>query len=131
MTAWSGLALAAVCVAFLLGWLVAAWRALKREGVLQARCSGLEAERRAAEERARSVDQMSEELQQAFKALSGDALRSNIDEFLRLASLKMEKFQESARGDLDQRQKAIADLVGPVRESLDKVLGNVQELEKS
>ena len=131
MNAWSGLALAAVCLAFSLGWLVAAWRALRREGALQARCSALEAERRAAEERAKSLDQMTEQLQQAFKALSGDALRSNIDEFLRLASLKMERFQESARGDLDQRQKAIADLVGPVRESLDKVLGNVQELEKS
>jgi DNA recombination protein RmuC len=132
------LALGVGSVAFCLGWLFAASRAARREAGLQdllrtesARSAGLEAERRAADEKARSLDQMTAQLQEAFKSLSGDALRSNIDEFLRIASLKMEKQQESARGDLDQRHKAIADLVGPVRESLDKVLGNVQDLEKS
>ena len=100
-----------------------------------ARCAGfeaaLQAERRAAEEKAKSIEEVNARLQEAFKSLSVDALRTNRDEFLRVAQLSMEKFQEAARGDLDQRQKAIAELVAPVRESLDKVDGKVQELEKS
>jgi DNA recombination protein RmuC len=132
MTAvWFAVSLAVGCLAFCLGWVLAASRAGRREAALQARCAGLEAERRAAEDRTKSSEEMGTRLQEAFKSLSVDALRSNMDEFLRLAKLSMEKFQESARGDLDLRQKAIADLVAPVRESLDKVDGKVQELEKS
>src|SRR6266849_111759 len=131
------LALGVGCVAFCLGWLLALSRAGRGEAGLQdalrtesARCAGfeavLQAERRAAEEKAKSSDEMNARLQDAFKSLSVDALRSNRDEFLRVAQLSMEKFQEAARGDLDQRQKAIADLVVPVRESLDKVDGKVR-----
>ena len=136
------LALAVGGVAFCLGWLLAVSRAGRRETGLHdalrtesARCAGfeaaLQAERRAAEEKAKSIEEVNARLQEAFKSLSVDALRTNRDEFLRVAQLSMEKFQEAARGDLDQRQKAIAELVAPVRESLDKVDGKVQELEKS
>ena len=136
------LALAVGGVAFCLGWLLALSRAGRRETGLHdalrtesARCAGFEAalqtERRAAEEKAKSIEEVKARLQEAFKSLSVDALRANRDEFLRVAQLSMEKFQEAARGDLDQRQKAIAELVAPVRESLDKVDGKVQELEKS
>jgi len=136
------LALAVGGVAFCLGWLLALSRAGRRETGLHdalrtesARCAGfeaaLQAERRAAEEKAKSIEEVNARLQEAFKSLSVDALRTNRDEFLRVAQLSMEKFQEAARGDLDQRQKAIAELVAPVRESLDKVDGKVQELEKS
>src|SRR5438132_5597720 len=99
------------------------------------RASGLEAqlqaERRAAEEKAKTFEEMSTRAQETFKLLSVDALRANMDEFLRVANLSLQQLRESASVDLDQRQKAIADLVAPVRESLDKVVGNVQELEKS
>src|SRR5438270_8112331 len=136
------LALAVGGVAFCLGWLLAVSRAGRRETGLHdalrtesARCAGFEAalqtERRAAEEKAKSIAEVNARLQEAFKSPSVDALRTNRDEFLRVAQLSMEKFQGAARGDLDQRQKAIADLVTPVRESLDKVDGKVQELEKS
>ena len=132
------LALGLGCAALCVSWALASSAARRREAALQdalrsesARCARLEAERSAAEERTKSFDEMNSRLQEAFKSLSVDALRSNMDEFLRLANLSMEKFKESARGDLDQRHKAISDLVAPVRESLDKVVGNVQELEKS
>ena len=41
--------------------------------------------------------------------------------FLDLAKATLERTQESAQGDLRLRQQAIADMIGPVRESLDKV----------
>ncbi|MFL5311080.1 MAG: DNA recombination protein RmuC [Myxococcales bacterium] len=92
--------------------------------------ASLEAERRAGEERARVFEENRARLLESFQALSGEALRSNSEAFLREARLSMEKFQEAARGDLDQRHKAVAELVQPVREKLERFEGNIQQLEK-
>jgi DNA recombination protein RmuC len=135
-------ALCSTCIAFFAGWLLARRGRDARETDLQetlraesARAAALEAqllaERRAADEKAKTFEEMSSRAQDAFKSLSVDALRANMDEFLRVASLSMQQLREGASADLERRQKAIADLVTPVRESLDKVVGNVQELEKS
>ena len=51
--------------------------------------------------------------------------------FLELAKATLEKFQESAKGDLEKRQQAILELVKPVKESLDKVDSKIGELEKA
>ncbi len=90
----------------------------------------LEEERRGAAEKLALLDEAQVKLLDTFKALSSDALRSNNQQFLQLARAALEKFQEGARGDLDQRQKAIDQLVKPLRESLDKVDGRIHELER-
>jgi DNA recombination protein RmuC len=71
------------------------------------------------------------ETETAFKALSSDALARNNQAFLDLAKATLSQTQEAARGDLEKRQQAIADMVTPVRASLDKVDGKIQELEKA
>ena len=48
---------------------------------------------------------------------------------MELAKTQLEKFQESARGDLEKRQTAIDELVKPVKESLGKVDAKLQEIE--
>lgn len=58
------------------------------------------------------------DLREAFKALSADALKQTQPEFLRLANETLGKFAESAKGDLSQRQEAIATLVKPLEEQL-------------
>ncbi len=90
----------------------------------------LEGERRAAQERISSFNRATEELAEKFKALSRDALRDNNQSFLQLAHTTLEKFQEGARGDLEYRQKAIDQLVQPLKESLEKVDGKIGALEK-
>jgi DNA recombination protein RmuC len=67
----------------------------------------------------------------AFKALSADALARNNRAFLDLARATLAETQEAARGDLDLRRQAIAEMVAPVRTSLDKVDARIQELEKA
>jgi len=66
-----------------------------------------------------------------FRALSADALRTNNEEFLQLATTKLEGFQREAQGDLEQRRKAVEQLVAPLKESLAKVDQQVQSLEVS
>jgi len=90
-----------------------------------------EAEKCAMEEKLALLEQARENLSDAFKALSSEALKSNNRSFLDLAKATLEKFQETAHGDLARRQQAIGELVKPVRESLDKVGTSIQELEKA
>lgn len=91
----------------------------------------LEGERRAAEERSESFKQAAGELSEKFKALSRDALKDNNQSFLELARVTLEKFQTSAKGDLELRQRAIDQLVKPLQESLQRVDGKIGELEKN
>ena len=97
-----------------------------REAALLAR---LEAERESAGEKLAVLDNARQQLSDAFKALSADALMNNNQAFLDLARATLDKTQEAARGDLEKRQQAIDQVVRPVRESLDKVDARLQELE--
>ncbi|WP_205617524.1 DNA recombination protein RmuC [Pelomicrobium methylotrophicum] len=88
-------------------------------------------ERKAAEEKLALLDEAQRKLSDAFKALCAEALQSNNQSFLDLAKATLEKFQESAKSDLEARQKAVDELVRPLRESLEKVDGKLGELEKA
>ena len=89
----------------------------------------LEDERKTSEEKLALVNDAKQNLSEAFKALSADALKSNNQAFLELAKTNLEKFQEGAKIDLTVRQKAIDDLVKPLKDSLEKVAGNITALE--
>jgi len=58
-------------------------------------------------------------LKDTFKVLSSDALKSNNEQFMGLASNELEK-----------RQTAIDHIVKPLRESLEKLDGKIHEIEK-
>jgi DNA recombination protein RmuC len=66
-----------------------------------------------------------------FKALSADALARNNEAFLSLAKSSLAQTQEAARGDLERRQQSIAEVVAPVRTSLERMDRTIQELERS
>jgi len=91
----------------------------------------LHEERKQAREKLEMIDDAQRKLTESFKALSAEALKSNNQSFLELARTSLEKYQESAKGDLDKRQQAITELVKPVKESLDKVDNKIQEIEKA
>jgi len=91
----------------------------------------LAAERRASSEKLSLLKDAEEKLREAFSALSSDALRRNNQSFLDLAKASLTEFQQTARMDLDGRHKAIEDLVQPLKESLTKVDGKLQEVERN
>ena len=91
----------------------------------------LAAERRTASDKLTLLKDAEGKLREAFAALSSDALRQNNQSFLDLAKTSLAEFQKTARMDLDGRQKAIEDLVQPLKESLTKVDGKLQEVEKN
>ena len=90
-----------------------------------------ETQAKVAEEKLAAVAEANERLKETFKALSAEALKSNNRAFLDLAKATLEKFQQSARSELESRQKAIDELVRPLRESLGRMDKSLHEIEKS
>ena len=90
----------------------------------------LAAERRAVQAREESFRQAAEELSGRFAELSQKALNANNQSFLELANATLQKFQQTAKGDLESRQEAINQLVEPLKKSLDKVDVKIGEIEK-
>lgn len=111
-------AAAGIAIGSVFAWLVARSRivALKTE---------LEMTKASSEDNLKILDTARE----SFKALSSDALRSSKEDFLQLAKLEFEKLQAEARGELEKRQDAVAHMVKPIRESLEKVDSNIRQME--
>jgi DNA recombination protein RmuC len=76
----------------------------------------LESERSMAEDR--------------FRSLSADALKSNNEQFLALARQALGTYQSEARGELEKREKAVAQLVAPITEQLGKVDTRLEKLDR-
>jgi DNA recombination protein RmuC len=103
----------------------------------EAKCAASERllqEQRAFHERAMTDTKTAQEkalldLREAFKALSADALKQTAPEFLRLANETFGKFQETAKGDLAQRQEAIKGLVEPLKQQLETYQRRLQQSE--
>ncbi len=91
----------------------------------------LELERAASAEKLALVDDARAKLSDAFKALSADALARSTASFLELAKASLEKYQEGARGDLDKRERAISELLSPVKDSLGKLDLEIRAMEKA
>ena len=113
----------AFAVGGLLGWL------LTRSQVAGLRAT-LEAERKAAAAQVGLLQSAEARLREAFAALSADALKSNNQQFLDLATSSLSRFQQGAAQDLEAREKAVAALVRPLEDGLrrmDEKLGAVEK----
>jgi DNA recombination protein RmuC len=102
----------------------------------QAAAEKLVAEQRQLHEQSvreakQAQDKALADLREAFKALSADALKQTAPEFLRLANETLGKFQESAKGELAQRQEAIKTLVKPLEEQLKVYQQRLQQSESA
>ena len=92
--------------------------------------SDLKHTRENAEEKLRLLGQAKDDLGNAFKALSAEALRSNNESFLQLARESLQKFQTGAQGDLAKREQAVAELVSPIKDTLEKFDAHIRTVEK-
>jgi DNA recombination protein RmuC len=96
-----------------------------------ATAAALDAERRTMQEKLATLDAAEDHLKNAFAALSQEALKSSNESFLQLAKSTFEQFQERAVGELQNREKAVSQLVLPLQQSLEVVGKNVAAIEKA
>jgi len=85
----------------------------------------------SVEEQRKSLAEAETNLTKTFDALSAKALRSNNDEFLKLARTAFDTLQAQAKGDLETRQQAIDGLVSPLKETLGRYEHQILEMEKA
>ncbi len=71
------------------------------------------------------------EIEKDLKNITADALRANQGTFLQLANEVFEKHKTGADAELEAREKAVAALVNPLRETLQTYKLQVDELEKA
>ncbi len=90
----------------------------------------LAGERAGGEARLTELRSAHERLKGEFSELSALALRSNRDDFLKLAEQSFAQLHDRSAGDLAGRQQAIDSLVKPLRESLEKMDGKISDLEQ-
>ena len=97
--------------------------------------TGLEVELRQQREsmiaQKKLLEKAQVEFQDAFKALSAEALSKNNQSFLHLAKTTLERFQEGAKSELKASEKAFSTLVDPVKEALGVVNKRMEEMEKN
>lgn len=85
----------------------------------------------AEQEKLRLVAEMEDRLETEFRAVAADALLSNNQAFLDLAAQSFGSLQEGARGELEKRTAAVAELIKPVTETLDRVGRKIDDVEKA
>ena len=90
----------------------------------------LELERRNHAEKLTALNQAKEQFAETFSHLSSQALKHNSEEFLKLAEQNLKQFQAKADSDLQQKEKAIENLVKPIKEALDKTELQIRNIEK-
>jgi DNA recombination protein RmuC len=128
------LLLAGLPLAALTGWLLAHQRAqrdiarLREDNVRLG--SQLEAQREAMEEKVRTFEQARQQFESTFKSLASDVLKSSSSEFLKLAETRFKTLHTRASGDLEQREKAVENMVKPIREALEKTDQHIRRMDK-
>ena len=93
--------------------------------------AGLDAQRQAHQQQLQTWSQARKEFSDTFQALAARSLQANNQSFMALARAEFDKLRAQGRGDLSERQAAVDGLVGPIRESLDKVQARIADIEKA
>jgi DNA recombination protein RmuC len=88
-------------------------------------------ERASAQEQLRLVRQGDAQLREAFAALSREALSENSKQLVELAKAELGQHHVTAREELEKRQRAVEQIAKPIGESLAKVDGKLEALERS
>lgn len=128
------IALGGLVVGFLAGYTIAARANARLAADLAAERAAAEvrvgAERTLADEKLSLLRDAESKLREAFASLSAEALRTNSQSFLDLARASLAEYQRDAVTQLQVREQAVAEMVKPLRDSLDKVGATLQQVEK-
>jgi DNA recombination protein RmuC len=125
----------ALALGVLLGALLA-WMILRRRRTqMQQSISTLEAQIKTQDalqrERETAFEAATGKLARAFSDLANQSLKSNSENFLRLAEQNLGAHQEKAKRELSEREQAVENLVKPIRDALQQSQRQISELEKA
>ena len=132
---WLEIGLPALAVGLLLGalvvWLLGRRRLHQFENQIDDLNDNIKSQEALQHEREAAFQAASGDLARSFSELANKSLQSNSENFLRLAEQKMSAQNERAKRDLGDREKAVADLVKPIRDTLQASQKQISDLEKA
>jgi len=114
-----------------IGWLVARRRRRELDAEIDRLAGRLKTEEALKIERESAFEAANAKLARSFADIANQSMRANSENFLRLAEQNLSTHQERARRELGDREKAVEDLVKPLREALADARKQIGELEKS
>lgn len=79
----------------------------------------------------RIYQKTSEEMENKFKVMAAAALNQNNEQFITLATEKLKGSQKDASHNFEKREKAISEMVDPIRNSLKEMEGKIETLGKA
>jgi DNA recombination protein RmuC len=88
-------------------------------------------QRQAIEEQKLILSDAQTKLQDTFKALAGEALKSNNEQFLQIARQSMSHLMTETKGDLGKHKEEINSLVKPLQETLTSYQKYLLDMENS
>jgi DNA recombination protein RmuC len=91
----------------------------------------LDKERLAVNEKIEMLEDIRNNMIDAYKAISASALRENNQTFLDLAGTTLSKYIESAKNDFNLQSKEVKNIVIPVKDALDRYDLHIQAMERS
>ncbi len=127
-TMWIEIGLPALAVGFLIGALLAWLFGRRKTRQIETRVKTQEA---LEHERDQALAMANARLVQSFSELSSRSLRDNSASFLQLAEQHLNVHSEKAKRELGDREKAVENLVKPIRDALDASRLQIDALEKS
>lgn len=83
------------------------------------------------EERDNALELAREQLENAFHELADQSLAKNNNQFLQLATQKLDNQQQQASSDLEKRQLSIQNLLSPIADALKKTESQIGSIEKN
>ena len=99
--------------------------------VTRSRVSRAESGRAVAEARLASAESAASKIGETFQALADTALRTSQGAFLEAAKGTLETVRAEISGDLAQRQTAVEGVVQPLATALEKLEGQVRDLDRA
>ena len=123
--------LAGLVLGALLAWLITRQRRQRLEAENDDLRDRIKNQEAVQNERDAAFQAASGELARSFAELANRSLQSNSETFLRLAEQKMSVQNEQAKRELSEREKAVENLVKPIREALQASQQQIDALEKS
>ncbi len=115
----------------LIAWLIARRQRKQIEAELEQAAADLKSQEALQHEREAAFELANARLTQAFSDISSRSLKANSDTFLQLAQQNLETQQAKAKHELSEREKAVEDLVKPIRDALEASHKQIAALEKS
>ena len=126
----SEFSLISIIIAAIIGSLVTYVYLQRKLSTLREQNSALSTRLEIEQQNINQKEKVDELWKETFSALSSQALKSNNEEFLKLARENLKQFQSQAVNELDKKEKAIEHLLTPIKETLSKTEQQMRDIEK-